>query len=110
MAPRTFKVSLRYPDGTVMFVGTVNAEEIVEIPTKEAPPSNGNPSADASERMTDPQKRYLFRLLAAQGVEGKKAEEHLRTYFRVLRLADVTRSAASTYIDHLVKDRKDAAS
>jgi hypothetical protein len=60
--------------------------------------------------MTDPQKRYLFRLLAAQGMQGKKAEEHLRSYFRVARLADISRSAASTYIDQLVKDRKDAAS
>jgi len=108
MPPRTFRVSLRYPDGTVMFAGTVMADEVVETPTKDVPSSNGNPATD--ERMTDPQKRYLFRLLAAQGVEGKKAEEHLRTYFRVSRIADVTRSAASTYIDHLVKDRKDAAS
>ena len=31
--------------------------------------------------MTDPQKRYLFRLLGAQGVQGKDAEAHLKQYF-----------------------------
>jgi hypothetical protein len=59
--------------------------------------------------MTDPQRRYLFRLLAAQGTQGNKAEDHLKSYFRVARLSDISRSAASTYIDQLVKDRKDVS-
>lgn len=105
----TYRVTLKYPDGTTMFMGTVLAEEISETPAREKPLAKGN-SADGGERMTDPQKRYLFRLLAAQGVESKKAEEQLRTFFQVVRLADVSRAAASQYIDQLVKDRKDAAS
>jgi hypothetical protein len=106
---RTYRVSLRYPDGTTMFMGTVHADEIVEIPAKDRPPVDGN-QPDAGERMTDPQKRYLFRLLGAQGLEGKKAEEHLKSYFKVSRLADISKAAASQYIDQLAKDRKDAAS
>jgi hypothetical protein len=99
-----------------MFVGTVDAEEIIEIPKRDKPGLNGGPPAShatngsGGERMTDPQKRYLFRLLAAQKVEGKAAEEHLKTYFRVSRLTDIPKDAASTYIDQLVKDQKDAAS
>ena len=105
----TYKVSMRYPDGSTMFMGTVVAEEITEAPQQNQPParraqSSSNTSSDG-ERMTDPQKRYLFRLLAAQGVEGKKAEEHLRDYFQVSRLADIPKPAASEYIDQLVKDR-----
>ena len=61
---------------------------------------NGN----NEEKMTDPQKRYLFRLLAAQGMEGKSAEEHLKTYFNVASLKDVPKLAASGYIDQLAKD------
>src|SRR5689334_11092124 len=105
----TYRVSLRYPDGTTMFMGTVVAEEITDA-TQAAPPprrsqsGNGQAGSDG-ERMTDPQKRYLFRLLAAQGVEGKKAEEHLRNYFQVSRLTDVPKAAASEYIDQMVKDR-----
>lgn len=109
--PRTYRITLKYPDGTTMFMGTAVAEEIDEAPPKERPAAgtNGKP-ADNGERMSDPQKRYLFRLLGAQGMEGKRAEEHLKSYFRVARLTDVSRAEASTYIDELVKDRQDAAS
>jgi hypothetical protein len=107
---RTFRVSLNYPDGNTMFVGTITAEEIVQIPAKPERPAGTNGQPDSGERMSDPQKRYLFRLLGAQGVQGKQAEEHLKSYFKVSRLADITRTAASTYIDQLVKDQKDAAS
>jgi hypothetical protein len=107
---KTYRVTLKYPDGTTMFMGTVLAEEIIEIPAHKSGAPNGQPQAESGEKMTDPQKRYLFRLLGAQGMEGKKAEEHLKSYFKVARLMDVSRAEASTYIDQLVKDRQDAAS
>ena len=109
---RTYRVTLRYPDGNAVFIGTIDAEEILEIPKRDRPAGNGGPPAtnNTGERMTDPQKRYLFRLLAAQKIETKAAEEHLRTYFRVSRLTDIPKDAASAYIDQLVKDQKDAAS
>jgi hypothetical protein len=65
----------------------------------ETPPANGRPAvqgqapSDAADRMTDPQRRYLFRLLASLGVEGKQAEQHLKDYFKVARLVDVSRQA-----------------
>ena len=104
----TYRISLKYPDGSTMFLGTVLAEEVSDLPAKDRPASPKPNSLDGNEHMTDPQKRFLFRLLGAQGVEGKKAEEHLRTYFKVLRLADIPKHAASSYIDQLVKDQKDA--
>ncbi len=106
---KTFRVTLKYPDGTTMFMGTAVAEEILEIPAKDRPAPNGGPPTETDDPMTDPQRRYLFRLLAAQGIQAKKAEEHLKTYFHVVRLADISRTAASTYIDQLVKDRKDVS-
>jgi hypothetical protein len=105
---RTYRVTLKYPDGTTMFTGTALAEEIIEIPAKATPSPDGNPPRDSGERMTDPQKRYLFRLLGAQKVQGKDAESHLKTYFKVGKLGDITKAAASEYINQLVKDRKDA--
>ena len=104
----TYRVTLKYPDGSTMFVGTVLAEEVVESPAREKPVQPAS-SSNGGERMTDPQKRFLFRLLGAQGVEGKKAEEHLKTYFKVSRLVDIPKHAASSYIDQLVKDQKDAS-
>ena len=106
----TYRIALKSNDGTLMFTGTIRVDEIVEVPAKTTAPGNGGPPMDTEERMTDPQRRYLFRLLAAQSVEGKQAEEHLKTYFGVSRLADITRSAASAYIDQLIKEKQNAAS
>jgi hypothetical protein len=107
----TYRITLKYPDGSTMFLGTVLAEEVAHTtPATERPAANSKSADSDGEAMTDPQKRYLFRLLAAQGMQGKTAEEHLRACFRVSRLGDISRSAASSYIDQLVKDRKDAAS
>jgi hypothetical protein len=75
-------------------------------PTRAQAATNG--AANGEQKMTDPQKRYLFRLLGAQGVQGKDAEAHLKQYFRVLNLRDVTKAAASEYINQLAKDRKGA--
>jgi hypothetical protein len=72
------------------------------------PQAATNGTANDEAKMTDPQKRYLFRLLGAQGVQGKDAEAQLKQYFRVMNLRDVTKAAASEYINQLAKDRKDA--
>jgi hypothetical protein len=79
-----------------------------EPSTPPRPQAATNGGANGEVKMTDPQKRYLFRLLGAQGVQGKDAEAHLKQYFRVLNLRDVTKAAASDYINQLAKDRKDA--
>jgi hypothetical protein len=59
------------------------------------PPANGDP-------MTDPQKRYLFRLLADQGLEGDSAYKYLKDHFQVNSLKEITKLEASRVIDHLV--------
>jgi hypothetical protein len=110
---RIYKVAMRYPDGTTMFMGTLVAEEVTDVTTdqpsvRRAPSNNDQAGSDSAERMTDPQKRYLFRLLGAQGVSGKAAEEHLRQYFHVGKLADIQKASASDYINQLVKDKQNA--
>lgn len=77
------------------------------------PPERPNDTSAAkgkadAELMTEPQRRYLFRLLAAQGVEGHAAERHLKEYFRIRELKEVTRQVASQYIDQLVRDQKES--
>ena len=44
----------------------------------------------------------------AVAADGKAAEEHLRKYFRVQRLADIPKAGASEYINQLVKDKEEA--
>jgi hypothetical protein len=52
--------------------------------------------------MTDAQKRYLFRLLAEQGIENSSAHEHLKRKFKVGSLKEVTKAAASKEIEYLL--------
>lgn len=53
--------------------------------------------------MTDAQKRYLFRLLADQGIEGDKAYDYLKNLFQVEVLKDVPKSEASRAIENLLE-------
>src|SRR5207244_2836867 len=71
------------------------------------PRSNG-PSrplrpVDSNESMSEAQRRYLFRLMAGQGLHKEGAEEHLKDLFQVDALAKVTKVAAMKLIDQLVQ-------
>ena len=116
---KSYQIILRHPDGRPLLRLIADCE--VEVIDPSAPPvpdllarrerQNGPPPAEGNEpRMTDPQKRYLFRLLAQQGVEGKKAEAHLREHFGVQNLRDVTKAGASELIEQMIADQKEAAS
>jgi len=84
--------------------------EIIEVPPAPAERSGEAKQEKKADnpgpRMTENQKRFMFRLLAAQKVEGKEAEEHLKKYFQVTNLSDIPKDSASRYIDELVADQK----
>ena len=105
---RTYRVTMQYPDGSTMFIGTMLAEEIDGAPVAPKPQVNGPVQSGSDVKMTDPQKRYLFRLLGAQGITGKAAEDHLKKYFQMGFVKDIPKQAASEYINQLTKDRKEA--
>lgn len=70
------------------------------VPPRPQPPqSNGVVSL-----MSEAQRRYLFRLLAGQGVQGDAALDYLKDHFGVEDLAEVTKAAATALIDELVGD------
>jgi hypothetical protein len=115
---KSYQIILKHPDGRPLLRLIADCE--VEILEPEAPAvpelparrerQNGPAPAQGDEpRMTEPQKRYLFRLLAQQGVEGKKAEAHLKDYFRVQNLRDVSKAGASQLIEQMIADQKEAA-
>ncbi len=66
--------------------------------------NGGNGHSDTGEVMTYPQKRYLFRILAQQGVEGNKVQEHLLKLFQADSMKDVTKQEASRMIERLLKE------
>jgi len=57
--------------------------------------------------MTEPQKRYLFRLLAQQGIEATAVEGHLKEVFQVATLREVSKTAASQLIEGLITTQKE---
>jgi hypothetical protein len=59
--------------------------------------------------MTEAQRRYLFRLLADEGIEGDEAHEHLKKLLGVASLKDVTKKQASETIDELSRKTEGAA-
>ena len=79
----------------------------IEVEDANAAPASGRENAkENGPKITENQRRFLFRLLAAQKVEGKDAEAHLKDYFKVRSVNDIPKDAASQYIDQLVRDQK----
>ena len=85
----------------------IGAESINEGAGKE-PVNNtnkgGNPGSN--DMMSFAQKRYLFRLLAEQGIEGDTASENLKERFNVASLQEVTKAEASHVIERLLEELK----
>jgi hypothetical protein len=61
----------------------------------------GNGQQD-SDNMSDAQKRYLFRILAEQGLEGDAAFAHLKERLGVENLASASKRDASALIEELL--------
>jgi hypothetical protein len=51
--------------------------------------------------MSENQRRFLFRLLAADGLTGERAHHHLLEELKVVSLTQVSKEEASAYIDQL---------
>lgn len=66
-----------------------------------APRGNGSGNGQDGQ-MTEAQRRYLFRLLAGRGYQGKAAEDYLYAELDVRALTQVTRKQASELIDELL--------
>ena len=66
-------------------------------------PSRPPRSENGHEPMSEAQRRYLFRLMTAQGFHKEGAEEHLKDLFQVDALAKVTKVAAMKLIDELLQ-------
>jgi hypothetical protein len=64
-------------------------------------PADGNGEHDA-DAITDAQKRYLFRILAEQGLQGDDALTHLKERLGVEVLNNVTKREASNLIEELL--------
>ena len=66
-------------------------------------PSRSPRSGNGNEPMSEAQRRYLFRIMAGQGLHKEGAEEHLKDLFQVDALTSVTKVAAIKLIDELLQ-------
>lgn len=74
--------------------------------TERENPGNNKSEGSTDDMMTFAQKRYIFRLLADQGIEGNEAYENLKERFKVVSLKDVTKVEASQVIEKLLEEQK----
>lgn len=72
---------------------------------QESRSGNQGNGSQGSEAMTEAQRRYLFRILAEQGIEGDAAFEKLISLFDVNALKDVSKRDASKMIEQLLENQ-----
>ncbi|HUI29698.1 MAG TPA: hypothetical protein VLX91_05740 [Candidatus Acidoferrales bacterium] len=73
-------------------------------------PRNGNGKTTTEEMMTEPQKKYLFRIMAMREKTGEAAHDELKNLFKVKTLKEVTKLEASRMIEDLLKEENDGES
>jgi hypothetical protein len=105
-------------------IGVVSFEELnggeLSPEEAEAPPSLKNRGAERTPMtaispaasgngapMTEAQRRYLFRLLAGDGLTGEAAHERLKELFKVESLKNAKKTDATALIDRLVNKEKE---
>lgn len=76
----------------------VRASNGSHAPSRSAPPRSLGAGAG---QMTESQRRFLFRLLAGQGLQREAAHERLLELLGVISLAEVTKEMASNLIEEL---------
>lgn len=112
MEAKTKLIEVRTAEGKLIVSFSVT-ERPANSENRSAPPNNqrnenrregnhGNGPGGEEASMTDAQKRYLFRILADQGIDGDGAYEHLKGLFRVGTLKEVSKFDASKMIERLL--------
>ena len=108
-------VELRTIDGKAILVLYLYEKEIIledspKTNTEKPEAKKESPAASAPDEkepiMTQAQKRYLFRILAEQGIEGDEAYQYLKDFFQVDSLKEVTKLEASKAIEQLIGEGK----
>ncbi len=75
-------------------------------PEKKTESNRGNGN---DELMSEAQRRYLFRILADQGIEGENAYAHLKNLFNVSNIKEASKQEASRAISQLLEQSQGGA-
>jgi len=90
-------------NGAEIPVEVVAEVEVPEVPEISPEVPTRTPARIGNGLMTDSQRRYLYRLLAEDGITGLAAQADLKSRFEVEDLKTVTKAQASRLIDELAK-------
>ena len=60
---------------------------------------NSKPAVEPEAKMSDAQRRYLFRLLADMGIEGERARATIKEQAEVQDVREVSKTMASSLIE-----------
>ena len=96
-------LSLELIDCEVVLHDSLEAASVQSRYVKEKTNQIGSQLSNESP-ITDAQKRYLFRILAEQGLEADKARQHLKDLFGVDSLQEVSKLEASRMIENLLEE------
>jgi hypothetical protein len=86
--------------------GTLNTLDDEEGNAPRNALSKAGNDASKDDPMSYAQKRYIFRLLAEQGLDGNEAHEHLKKQCNVDSLKEITKAEASQEIERILREAK----
>lgn len=108
----TKKIDVYLPEGLHLATFTISEVQdgVSPMPKKEEKKpegkGNGNGGKRDSSLMSEAQKRYLFRLLAEEGLENEAAHEELKKRFNAKTLMEVSKVEASREIERLMASQQ----
>lgn len=93
------------PNGQHLFTVHLTETANSNTNTNNAKTNSNNRSHNGSDDpMTDAQRRYLFRILAEQGLHTEQAHDNLKDRFGVEHLDEVSKAEASKMIEGLLEE------
>jgi len=114
MQKKVRSIDVRTADGTPIVQLYISEQDVAlgEVPNRSQAPNRQakNSAAQTNSQtandspMTDAQKRYLFRILAEQGLEADAAHKRLKEMFQVESLQEVSKLEASRMIENLLEE------
>jgi len=97
-------IEVRTADGKPILSLYLTEREVTAGERQGASTSQASSQSTNDSSMTDAQKRYLFRILADQGIEADAAHQRLKKLFGVDSLQQVSKREASGMIEQLLEE------
>jgi len=99
-------IEVRTAEGRPILSLYITEREVAAGERQAASASQASGQSANDSLMTDAQKRYLFRILADQGMEADAAHQRLKKLFGVDSLQQVSKREASGMIEQLLEENE----